>query len=358
MQKLVHAAEAAALRNIEACREQKDFAKRLARHCAAYRKPCTTRATFQLVSTLVPFVATVMAMIWLAERVTWLSLLLAVPLGGLMVRLFIIQHDCGHGSFFSSRRANDAIGRAMSLLTFTPYGLWRRVHAKHHATSGNLDGRGAGDIETLTVQEYLARTPGGRLRYRLYRHPLFLFLLGVPAFFMIIQRIPWGHPLPFRETWKSVVGLDLAIAIAYGLIGWLISLKVLLLIALPSLIVASAIGGWLFFIQHQFEDTHWAESDDWDFQIAAVQGSSYYVLPPVLNWFTGNIGLHHIHHLNSMVPNYRLQECLEASSDFKALNRLSLLESFKCARLTLWDEEHRRLIGFSDLRGRLTAARG
>ena len=157
--------------------------------------------------------------------------------------------------------------------------------------------------------------------------------------------------MPIRESWKSVFGLDVAIVAFYGLLGWLISFKLLLLIAVPAIIVASAIGGWLFFIQHQFEDTSWDSAESWDFQIAAIHGSSYYELPAVLNWFTGNIGLHHIHHLNSMVPNYRLQECLAASDDFKSLNRLSLLESFKCARLTLWDEERRKLIGFSDLRG-------
>ena len=236
MQKFVEAVDTAALREIQVRRDAKDFARRLARHCAEYRKPSMPRAVYQLLSTLVPFVATIAAMVWLADRAAWLVVLLAIPLGGLLVRLFIIQHDCGHGSFLGSRRANDAIGRAMSLFTFTPYGLWRRVHAKHHATSGNLDDRGAGDINTLTVREYLERSALGRLRYRVYRNPLFLFLLAVPAFFMIVQRLPVGHPLPFRETWKSVLGLDAAIAIAYGLFGWLVGLKVLLLIALPALV--------------------------------------------------------------------------------------------------------------------------
>jgi omega-6 fatty acid desaturase (delta-12 desaturase) len=288
-------------------------------------------------------------MIWIGSGNPLAIVLLAVPVGGLLVRFFIIQHDCGHGSFVASRRWNDIIGRAMSVLTVTPYGLWRRVHAQHHAGSGNLDRRGAGDINTLTVREYLGLTPGGRLRYRIYRNPAFLFLLGVPAFFLLIQRTPWLHPLPPRDTWKSVMGLNAAIVAFYGGLGWLIGYGLLVLIAVPAIVVASCIGGWLFFIQHQFEDTHWEPGSAWDFQIAAVQGSSYYDLPPVLNRFTGNIGLHHIHHLNSMIPNYRLQECLAASPEFQALNRITLWESFKCARLTLWDEDQRRLVGFGDV---------
>ena len=346
MQKYLKAADAAVP---PGSRSLKAFAQELARHCAAYRRPSLPRALFQLASTLAPLAALIAAMIWLGERYYWATILLGVPLGGLLVRCFIIQHDCGHGSFVGSRKVNDVIGRCMSVLTVTPYDLWRRVHARHHASSGNLDRRGAGDIETLTVREYLSRSRLGRLRYRIYRNPLFLFLVGVPAFFVLIQRLPWYHPLPASETWRSVTGLNFAIAAVYGTLGWLIGIKLMLLITVPAVLVASAIGGWLFFIQHQFEHTHWDAADSWDFQIAAVLGSSYYVLPAVLNWFTGNIGLHHIHHLNSMIPNYRLQECLAGSETFRSLNRVSLLESFRCARLTLWDEDRRRLIGFSDL---------
>lgn len=304
----------------------------------------------QLLTTSAAFLAIFVLMIWSAKQAYWLTLLLSIPLGGLIVRFFIIQHDCGHGSFTASRWLNDAIGRVMSVFTVTPYGLWRRVHAHHHASSGNLDRRGAGDIKTLTVKEYLALRPFGQFRYRIYRSPIFLFLIGVPAFFVLVQRLPWFHPLPVRDTWRSVLGLNLAIIVVYGTLGLATGFDTLALIALPSILVASVIGGWLFFIQHQFEDTHWESGDGWDFQIAAVHGSSYYVLHPILDWFTGHIGLHHIHHLNSMVPNYRLRACLEASPEFMALNRLSLWDSFKCARLTLWDEAERRLIGFSDLK--------
>ena len=350
MQKILAAADAAHAQ-IGAGRRQslKDEARLLARHCAQFRAPSTGRAIFQIATTAIPFLALVVAMIWLAEPAPWLTLLLGIPLGGLVVRFFIIQHDCGHGSFFASRRANDIVGRLVSVLTLTPYSLWRRVHAMHHAGSGNLDRRGAGDIETLTVREYLDLPWRRRVYYRVYRNPLFLFFIAVPTFFVLVQRLPWGHPLPAREVWKSVLGLDIALIAVYGVLVALIGLKILLLVALPAVLCASVIGGWLFFVQHQFEETAWDEGESWDFQMSAIHGSSHYDLPRVLNWFTGNIGLHHLHHLNSMVPNYRLQECLSTIPTEIPVTKLALLESFKCARLALWDETQRRLIRFCDI---------
>jgi omega-6 fatty acid desaturase (delta-12 desaturase) len=348
LQKFVDAAQAASLVEHGRRVALKEAVRRYARHCADYKEPSVQKAMMQIGTTIVPLILLVAAMTWLAE-VSWpLMLLLAFPLGGLLVRCFIIQHDCGHGSFLPTRQANDLVGRLMSLLTFTPYALWRRVHAQHHATSGNLDRRGIGDIKTLTVEEYRSLGTLGKLRYRIYRHPAFLFLLGVPAFFVLVQRLPWGHPLTAKDCWRSVIGLDAAIVVVYGALAMLIGLKILIMIALPSLIVASAIGGWLFFIQHQFEETNWEQKEEWDFQVAAVHGSSFYDLPPVLRWFTGNIGLHHIHHLNSTVPNYRLTECMAAMPELAEINRLTLRESLKCARLTLWDPEARRLIRFSE----------
>jgi omega-6 fatty acid desaturase (delta-12 desaturase) len=323
-------------------------ARRLAEHCAKYRGADTRRAVIQMVTTTVPFVLLLAAMLATVEKAYWLTLLLAIPASGLLVRFFIIQHDCGHGSFLPSRTANDFIGRAISVLTMTPYGLWRRVHAKHHATSGNLDRRGYGDINTLTLEEYRALSPLMRLRYRIYRHPLFLFPIGVPFFFTVLQRTPWGHPLDPKESWTSVFGLDLAMVIFYGAIGAMVGYWNLLLIALPMIVMASAIGGWLFFIQHQFDDGHWDASNEWDFQVAAIRGSSYYVLPKPLEWFTGNIGLHHIHHLNSVIPNYRLHDCLAASPEFQQMNRVTFWESLKCARLAVWDEAQRRLLTFRE----------
>lgn len=326
----------------------KTRAQRLAAHCAKYRTPHVRRAILQLITTVLPLAALVALMVVTVERSYLLTLLLAVPASGLLVRCFIIQHDCGHGSFLPWRAVNDWLGRAMSLLTLTPYAMWRRVHAKHHATAGNLDQRGFGDINTLTLAEYRARTPLGQFAYRIYRHPVFLFAIGVPFFFLVLQRQPWGHPMPPKDTWRSIMGLNAAMVVVYGGLGWLLGPMNLLLITVPMIVMASAIGGWLFFIQHQFDHAHWDSSAEWDFQVSAIQGSSYYVLPRPLEWLTGNIGLHHIHHLNSMIPNYRLQECLKDSPEFQALNRVTLWESFKCARLVVWDEAHRRLLTFRE----------
>ena len=330
--------------------DMKATARRMAVHCAAYKGALPARAWGQILTTAVPFIAVVLAMFATVDTNYLLTLLLAIPGGGLLVRFFIIQHDCGHGSFWASRAANDATGRIMSLLTITPYALWRREHAQHHATSGHLEKRGVGDISTLTIKEYLALSPLRRFVYRLYRHPLFLFGFGVPFYFLVIQRLPWGHPYPARDTWKSIMGLNLALLAVYAPIAYFVGVKELFLVALPMLHIATATGGWLFYIQHQFEDTQWDTADEWSFQAAALHGSSYYALPPVLNWFTGNIGLHHIHHLNSMIPNYRLVDCITASPELSALNRLTLSDSWKCAGLKLWDEESRMMVGFEGVR--------
>lgn len=327
----------------------KQKVRRLAAHCQAYRGALTARAIGQLASTLIPLAIIVPLMFVLAPMAYWATLLLAIPAGGLLVRVFIIQHDCGHGSYFASRELNDITGRIMSVLTLAPYGLWRREHAQHHATSGNLDRRGAGDIDTKTVEEYLALSTLGRLRYRLYRNPLFLFAFGVPAYFLLVQRTPWLHALTPRDSMKSVMGLNLAMALFYGPLFYLFGASTVLMVVVPIVVVASAAGGWLFFIQHQFEETHWDHAQEWDFQVAALLGSSFYDLPKVLNWFTGNIGLHHIHHLNSMIPNYRLQDCIAASPELRSINRLTVWESLECARLKLWDGKRRRMIRFSEI---------
>lgn len=328
---------------------QKQRVRRLAAHCQKYRGSVPRLALQQLITTLVPLVLVIGAMFATVEHAYWATLLLAIPAAGLLVRAFIIQHDCGHGSFFASRPLNDFVGRCMSVLTMAPYGLWRREHAQHHATSGNLDRRGAGDIDTMTVGEYLQLSPLQKFRYRLYRHPLFLFGIGVPAYFVILQRLPWMHALPPRETWRSVLGLNIGLIAFYMPLIYFFGLSNVLWVGLPVLHIASAAGGWLFFIQHQFEETTWDKAEGWDFQVAALLGSSYYKLPHLLNWFTGNIGLHHIHHLNSMIPNYRLMACLNASPELQAINKLTLRDSIRCARLKLWDETERRLIRFDEL---------
>lgn len=317
-----------------------------AAHCARYRKPDLSRASWQIATTALPFIALSAAMYFSLSVGYWLTLLLAVPLAGFALRFFVIQHDCGHGSFFPSKRANDITGRIISVLTITPYAYWRRLHALHHASSGNLDRRGFGDINTLTTDEYRALTPARRLTYRVYRHPAFLLAVGGPVHFLLLQRLPLTLRTPAREMWTSVMLHNLAMLAVYGTLlahlGW----QNFLVMVVPVLVAAAAMGVWLFYVQHQFETTSWDGNGQWTRNSGALNGSSYYVLPPVLAWFTGNIGLHHIHHLCSHIPNYRLQECLDAMPALKSINRLTIAESLRTARLALWDPAQRKLVGF------------
>ncbi|MFH6786247.1 MULTISPECIES: fatty acid desaturase [Methylobacterium] len=328
------------------------LAREVARHCAAYRDPVPRLALRQVANTLLPYLALCAVMLWAAANghEPWV-LPLAVPAGGLLVRLFIIQHDCGHGSFLPSRAANDRLGRALSLLTVTPYDTWKRAHALHHASTGDLSRRGTGDIHTLTVREYLALSRWNRLRYRLYRNPFILIVLGSPLNFLVLQRLPFGVGLPWRTAWRDVLTLDLALVAGTALLAAAAGgLGPVLWVLVPVVSVAAWIGGWLFYVQHQYEETVWEGPEAWDFHRAALGGSSYYVLPRVLQWFTGNVGLHHIHHLNSRIPNYRLQECLDGHATLGEVGRLTLRDSLRCLGLALWDEEARKLIGFSGLR--------
>lgn len=327
-------------------REDRQLARRLARHCAQYKGADFKRSLTQLLTTAVPFLFLGALMWWALEQDFYWALVLTIPAAGLLVRFFIIQHDCGHGSFFRSRFANDMLGCAISLLTLTPYGNWRRAHAIHHATSGNLARRGSGDIDTLTVREYRALSPWKRFLYRVYRNPLILLFVGPPYLFVLSYRVPFGAPVPFRQAWPGVVTLNVALTVLYGILGLAFGWLNLLLIFGPIILMGAWAGVWLFFIQHQFEETVWEEGEDWDFHVAALRGSSYYVLPRILQWFTGNIGLHHIHHLNGKIPNYRLQECLEASPELSGMSRITLFQSLKCMRLALWDEDNRRLVSF------------
>jgi acyl-lipid omega-6 desaturase (Delta-12 desaturase) len=323
-------------------------ARDLAQVLAPYRKPSDSRAIVEIVVTIVPLVA-LWVLMWAAlDLGYWLVLLLAVPAAGFLVRLFMIQHDCGHGSFFRHRRANDWAGRIIGVLTLTPYSFWRRTHAIHHAGSGNLDRRGLGDIATLTVAEYLARSVWGRLRYRLYRHPLIMFGIG-PAYQFIFQyRLPVGMMRGGWQPWASTMGTNLTISLIFGVLIWLIGIKPFLLVHLPITLLASSAGVWLFYVQHQFEHTTWEGESEWEFHQAALHGSSHYDLPVFLRWFTANIGVHHVHHLCSRIPYYRLSNVLREHPELRAINRLSLLESFRCVRLVLWDETRRCLVPFHD----------
>jgi omega-6 fatty acid desaturase (delta-12 desaturase) len=314
---------------------------------APYIRPSVTRAVTQLLNTGLPFLA-VMAAMLIALHYGVLAAMAMFPIGALLlVRLFIIQHDCGHGSFFASPWANGAVGRALSLLTLTPYTFWRRDHALHHAGSGNLERRGSGDVTTLTLAEYRALPFRGRIAYRLYRHPLVMFGIG-PAWLILRLRIPSGSPWRRWRDWVSIVGTDAALA---GLIAALILFLgpiPVLLGWLPVMLLAASIGIWLFYIQHQFENAYWEARPHWDFQAAALHGSSFYDLPGILHWLTGNIGFHHVHHLASRIPNYRLRECHEAVPMFQAAPRLTLRDSLRCVRLALWDPDHRKLVPFSE----------
>jgi acyl-lipid omega-6 desaturase (Delta-12 desaturase) len=279
----------------------------------------------------------------------WLTLVLSVPAAGLLIRLFIIEHDCGHGSFFARPLLNNTVGFIIGVLTLTPFGYWRRTHAIHHATSGNLDRREFGAVEVLTVREYRALSPVRRLLYRLYRNPLVLFGVGPSYLFILKHRLPLDLPLSWRREWRSVMLTNLALAGVVVLMSEIVGFTTFIKIQLPITLLAGSLGVWLFYIQHQFEDTYWRRQPAWNYQDASLQGSSYYDLPRVLNWFTGNIGVHHVHHLCSRIPNYRLQECLRENEYLQQVTRLTIAGSIHCARLKLWDEETRQLIGFDQV---------
>ncbi|MEJ2292573.1 MAG: fatty acid desaturase, partial [Deinococcales bacterium] len=269
-----------------------------------------------------------------------LTLLLAVFAAGFLVRVFIIQHDCGHGSFFKSRRANDLVGTASGVLTMVPYRFWRKTHAIHHAHHAELEGRGIGDIWTMTVQEYMAAPWWRRVAYRVFRHPFFLFLVAPPINFIVLQRFPLKASASWRtgET-ASVWWTDVAIVVLLGAAAIAFGPLKVLMIWLPVMVIASSVGTWLFYVQHQFERTYWEHTPQWEYTLAAMRGSSYYQLPRVLQWFTGNIGFHHIHHLSPRIPNYNLQRCHDENPSLQTVSRLTIVDSLKTAALTLWDEQ-------------------
>ena len=329
--------------------------RRLIQALARFREPNHGRSIIEILITIVPLIS-LWVLMWIALDVGYgLYLLLAVPAAGLLVRLFMIQHDCGHGAFFRHRLANDWVGRVIGVLTLTPYDFWRRTHAAHHATSGNLDRRGIGDIDTLTVNEYLALSRWGRLRYRLYRHPLVMFGLGPAYLFLLQQRLPVGLMRDGWQPWLSTMATNLAIVLVAGVTIWAVGLGAFLLVHLPIMLIGASAGVWLFYIQHQFEDTFWAHDPAWTVYEAALRGSSHYDLPIVLRWFTANIGVHHVHHLCSRIPFYRLPLALRQHPNLAKIGRLTLGQSLSCVRLVLWDEAARRLISFRELRPLLGA---
>jgi acyl-lipid omega-6 desaturase (Delta-12 desaturase) len=325
------------------------IARRIHRHCMGFRGADLKRSTTQILNTVPAFLVLCVVMGLLATNYYWASLLLAVPTAGFLLRIFIIQHDCGHGSFMPTRRGSDILGALLSVFTLTPYDHWKRSHAAHHAGSGNLDKRGFGDIETLTVAEYDALSRLGRLKYRIYRNLIVQLVIGAPVNFIIFQRWPSSYALRDRDAWFSVAYLNLAMVVFYGSLMWFFGPAVIFKVFLPVVTIAAWVGGWLFYVQHQFEDGVWDKADSWDFHVAALMGSSHYVLPRVLQWFTGNIGLHHIHHLCSGIPNYRLEECLKASPELQQIGiKLTIWESLKSIPLVLWHEGERRMISIRE----------
>ena len=315
-----------------------------------YREADPRRALFELAVTALSLVA-LWVLMWLSLGVGyWLTLLLAIPAAGFLVRLFMIQHDCGHGAFFRTRLLNDWVGRVLGVLTLTPYDYWKRNHAIHHATSSNLDRRGIGDIETLTVEEYRARSLPGRIFYRIYRNALVMFGVGAAYLFLLQHRLPLYQMRLGWRPWVSTMATNAAIALAVAAMIWLVGFGPFVAVHLPIMLMAASMGVWLFYVQHQFEDVQWSREGNWAAQDAALAGSSYYDLPGVLRWFTANIGIHHVHHLNSRIPYYRLPQVLRDHPELKTVGRLTFLESLRGVRLTLWCESRKKLVSFADLR--------
>jgi omega-6 fatty acid desaturase (delta-12 desaturase) len=313
-----------------------------------YQTPSTGRAIWQLINTLVPYVGLWYLMYLSLEVSYWLLVPLAMLAGGFMVRAFIIFHDCGHGSFFKSQRANHIWGAITGVLTFTPYYHWRWEHSIHHSSSGDLDRRGTGDVWTMTVQEYLDSSRWRRFSYCLVRNPFILFVIAPLFLFVVWQRIP--NPKANLRERLSVYWTNLALLLIAGGLIWAFGWKAYLLIQLIVLMVAGSSGVWLFYVQHQFEGVYWERGENWDYAAAALKGSSFYKLPKLLQWFSGNIGFHHIHHLSSRIPNYHLQKCHEAEPLFQTVKPITLFASFKSFTFRLWDEQRRKLVGYGHLR--------
>jgi len=326
-------------------RDARDWVKILSQ----YRDPSSWRSSFELAVTAGPFLLLWALAWWAMSYSYWLTLGISVLNAAFLLRLFAIQHDCGHGAFFANRTVSDWLGRVIGILTLTPYDVWRRSHSIHHSSSGNLGRRGIGDVHTLTVAEYGALTPGNRLKYRLYRNPVVLFGLGPGYLFFIQNRIPLGL-MGKARYWISAMLTNAAIIAVLGLIVYFGGWMPILLIFLPTTILAATAGVWLFYVQHQFETAHWEGDANWNLHHAALEGSSHYVMPRVLQWVSANIGIHHVHHLYSRIPFYRLPEVLRDQPELADTNRMTIRQSLSSARLHLWDEKSRRLLSFSQAR--------
>ena len=316
-----------------------------------YETPEVFRSAWQLVNTLVPYIFLWWLMFLSLDVSYWLTLALSLPAAGLLVRIFVINHDCGHRSFFKRVGTNNLWGSLTGTIALVPFAYWRRDHAQHHASSGNLDRRGVGDIWTLTVEEYLDLPRWRRLFYRLYRNPVVMFLVGPVFVFLVLYRV--GDLKSPKADLASIWKTNLALALIVGVAAWLIGIKAFFLVQAPIAYFAAVAGVWLFYVQHQFEGVYWERTKNWDFLSQALQGSSYYHLPPLLQWFTGSIGFHHIHHLSPRIPNYLLGKCHSENELFQKAKKINLLQSLELVRYKLWDEKGQKLVTFSELRSML-----
>lgn len=305
------------------------------------------KSWWQVINSVVPYFLLWGAMVWSLEISYWLTLLLSVIAAGFLVRIFIIFHDCGHGSFFKSQRLNRIVGIITGVMAFTSYHKWHRDHKEHHMTVGNLDRRGIGDIETLTVEEYLRLSKWRRFLYRVYRHPV--FLLGIAPFFLFLFQNRLPKKYMSRKEHLYLLLNNLALVVYILLFIWIIGWKTYLLIQVPVLYVAAVHGVWLFYVQHQYEDVVWTRGNKWDYKSVALYGSSYFKLPKLLQWFTGNIGFHHIHHLSPKIPNYKLPVCYDENPIFQETKPVTFFSSLRSLNLRLWDEERQCMVGFGSL---------
>lgn len=320
---------------------------------AKYQSSDLRHSLWQMASTFIPFFGLLVLMYMSLAYAYWLTLLLALPTGGLLIRIFIMLHDCGHGSFFKSMRANNILGAFCGLLSFVPYQQWRFTHAIHHATSGDLDRRGTGDVITWTVSEYLAKSRKEQLVYRTMRNPLFLFIVAPMAFLLLQQRLV--SPSSRARERRAVYATNLALLTIIVALSFLIGLKALVLIYIPVLFVGGTAIVYGFYVQHQFDGAYWQRHGEWDYLSAALEGSSYFKLPRILQWFSGNIGLHHVHHLSSRIPNYKLQRCHDENPIFHDVTTITLRSSLKTLNLGLLDEETGQLVSFRDIKTIRTA---
>ncbi len=321
-----------------------------------FEKPDARSAGWQIINTLVPYLGTlILAYFTMRWRLPgWVTVLFGIPAGAFLIRLFIIFHDCVHGSYLKSRAGLRILGNILGVISFTPFTKWRHSHGVHHSTTGNLDRRGIGEIWTMTVEEYSQAGRLRRLLYRVVRNPVVMFGLGPILLFLIMYRFPGRHTP--RKQVASILITDLFIGAIIATVSLTIGIRAYLLVQLPALYVAGVVGIWLFYVQHQFDPTYWARSREWGSMEAAMQGSSYYKLPRVLQWISGNIGLHHIHHLRPRIPNYRLQKCLESIPQLQLPNALTLARSIRSVRLNIWDETNERLLSFREMSRLLRAA--